>query len=369
MGILYRQMKYLTKLILSMILVLVLLSTNPSIIYIKDTSGDPLPVRIIGGDPLPQPDNSTPIYLQEENITVVANATTLAIYEVGVIASYTLKNNGTKSITQTIVLPFTKRHPQELLLSVDGKEIDYSWTVYDIYEVAEFNIDFEGHESRTLTAVYNSVISIRDTTFLYYYISITGREWNHPIYRANFSIYIEDDFCKEGPVSENFDYFVIRENDRVIAKVDFINWVPEYDIDIRWGSIRQPQAYITLSKSEVCVNEVVILNASESFDSIGNITEYFFDFGDDTNSNWVELTFIEHRYANAGFYDVRVRVIDDDGEISDWSNVQTIEVREISDDFWLGHHSVILIGSMLVLLILIVGATWVLKRRKRGNKT
>jgi uncharacterized repeat protein (TIGR01451 family) len=79
---------------------------------------------------------------------------------------------------------------------------------------------------------------------------------------------------------------------------------------------RLPVPSLTVEKSEVHVFEEVLFDASGSYDLDGEELEYYFDFGDGTNSGWIVNSDIKHKYSNGPQeYNVELRVKDSDGEI------------------------------------------------------
>ncbi|MEM2704254.1 MAG: NosD domain-containing protein [Candidatus Bathyarchaeia archaeon] len=72
----------------------------------------------------------------------------------------------------------------------------------------------------------------------------------------------------------------------------------------------------------------VILDASASYDLDGSVIAYWFDYGDGTNSGWVTNSKISKIYNNIGEYYVKVKVKDNDGSESDWS--ETIKIKVVA---------------------------------------
>ena len=70
-----------------------------------------------------------------------------------------------------------------------------------------------------------------------------------------------------------------------------------------------PILSITNYTSNVNTNELINANVTAT-DSDGNVTNYFWDFGDDTNSTSSTLS---HSYSKAGVYTVKLTVTDNDG--------------------------------------------------------
>ena len=84
---------------------------------------------------------------------------------------------------------------------------------------------------------------------------------------------------------------------------------------------RPPNATFTESAETVYTGEVISFNASDSYDPDGNITNYFWDFGDETNATGVTT---EHSYANDGNYTVTLTVTDDDGATHNATATKTV---------------------------------------------
>jgi len=73
---------------------------------------------------------------------------------------------------------------------------------------------------------------------------------------------------------------------------------------------RPPNATFTKSAQTILTGETISFNATESFDSDGTITSYFWDFGDGTNAT---DSFITHAYSDNGTYTITLTVTDNDG--------------------------------------------------------
>jgi len=66
------------------------------------------------------------------------------------------------------------------------------------------------------------------------------------------------------------------------------------------------------------VNQTIIFSAQNSYDVDGRIVGYRWDFDNDGlfDIDWLEEVFITHEYQTAGWYTVKLQVIDDEGETS-----------------------------------------------------
>jgi len=91
---------------------------------------------------------------------------------------------------------------------------------------------------------------------------------------------------------------------------------------------QKPEARIFVRPTYTYVNEVVTINASTSTDIDGTVVLYFFDFGDGTNSSWINQSVVTHRYTRPGNYTVYAMVQDNLGAVDEMSNRLTIWVRE-----------------------------------------
>jgi hypothetical protein len=90
----------------------------------------------------------------------------------------------------------------------------------------------------------------------------------------------------------------------------------------------QPTAILRTDKTLVAPNQNVTLIGTDSHDD-GHVDQYFFDFGDGTNSSWTTLSIFAHNYSSAGTYSTRLTVMDDFGVESD-SPVTTINVQDLA---------------------------------------
>jgi PKD repeat protein len=88
-----------------------------------------------------------------------------------------------------------------------------------------------------------------------------------------------------------------------------------------------PSASLAASPLITSINETVDFTASGSSDPDGTITRYLFDFGDGTNSGWVQKAQLNHTYSRPGIYNATVKVTDDDGFSSAVSAPVTIAVK------------------------------------------
>jgi PKD repeat protein len=73
-----------------------------------------------------------------------------------------------------------------------------------------------------------------------------------------------------------------------------------------------PVANLTASPATANINETVTLDGLNSQDDT-IIAQYFFDFGDGTNSGWISSPLTRHEYVAEGTYDVSLVVMDEFG--------------------------------------------------------
>ncbi|WP_455392226.1 PKD domain-containing protein [[Eubacterium] cellulosolvens] len=88
---------------------------------------------------------------------------------------------------------------------------------------------------------------------------------------------------------------------------------------------RRPEAKFRVDSTVVETNTEVTFNASNSIDLDGSISEYYFDFGDGSNSGWVQTTELSHKYTfGTQIYTVKLQVKDDDDALS--TNIAEIKI-------------------------------------------
>jgi len=84
---------------------------------------------------------------------------------------------------------------------------------------------------------------------------------------------------------------------------------------------RPPVATFTESADTVNTNEVILFNASDSYDPDGSIVSHFWDFGDGSNATGI---LVNHSYADNGIYTVTLTVTDDDGATDTATATKTV---------------------------------------------
>ena len=87
-----------------------------------------------------------------------------------------------------------------------------------------------------------------------------------------------------------------------------------------------PTANLTATPLTTGTLGSVEFSAIQSTDLDGEILGYFFDYGDWSNSGWIMSPLSNYSYSDDGDYDARLKVLDDDGHESNWSEPITITV-------------------------------------------
>jgi uncharacterized membrane protein len=115
--------------------------------------------------------------------------------------------------------------------------------------------------------------------------------------------------------------------------VDPLGQVPEGDLTnneaSRTFSVNsRPTATLEVHMTELEIGETAVLDAGDSSDPDGRVRQYFFDYGDGTDSGWVFSPTINHTYGQTGEFEVRVYVRDEGGAQNEDPAVVTITVAE-----------------------------------------
>ncbi len=93
-----------------------------------------------------------------------------------------------------------------------------------------------------------------------------------------------------------------------------------------YGTEQWPTASLSVSQNTVGVGEVIQFDGSHS--SGQGILEYFFDFGDNSNTSWITNPTVTHSYSDTGTYFASLKVRDENGIESNNPAVKTINVLE-----------------------------------------
>jgi hypothetical protein len=93
-----------------------------------------------------------------------------------------------------------------------------------------------------------------------------------------------------------------------------------------------PVAQLSASPTTACAGQdTVTFDGSYSYDPDGSVVDYWFDYGDGFDSGWTSNATSQYIYASdlaPGTYYARLRVRDDDGNISEWSTSAPIVVND-----------------------------------------
>jgi len=76
---------------------------------------------------------------------------------------------------------------------------------------------------------------------------------------------------------------------------------------------RAPTAVLTANPTTADTGDDVTFNGGSSSDTDGSVAEYWFDFGDGTNTGWVRTATVAHPFTSEGAYTATLIVRDDDG--------------------------------------------------------
>jgi len=87
-----------------------------------------------------------------------------------------------------------------------------------------------------------------------------------------------------------------------------------------------PTAILWADKILVAPNQNITFVGADSYDD-GRVDQYFFDFGDGSNSSWTTLSLFNHTYSSTGTYIARLTVIDD---FAVTSNVATTTISVLN---------------------------------------
>ncbi len=115
---------------------------------------------------------------------------------------------------------------------------------------------------------------------------------------------------------------------------------------------------LEISASKIYSREHVNMSIDSSYEQI---THYFFDFGDDTDSDWINESSISKTYEKSGEYHPKAKVRYIDGTESDWVEAGTIEVEAIESEPDLLR---IAVPYAIILIFLTVMTFFIFKKRK-----
>lgn len=113
--------------------------------------------------------------------------------------------------------------------------------------------------------------------------------------------------------SFDFEFLVDSDVNVVKAEAETCKGVKDFETLIIGERDEFPVALFEYSPSKPMENEIVVFNASASFDTDGEIKSYAWNFGDGT-AGFGKIA--EHSYEKGGTYTVKLEVVDNDGLIS-----------------------------------------------------
>lgn len=90
-----------------------------------------------------------------------------------------------------------------------------------------------------------------------------------------------------------------------------------------------PTASLWADKLVVSLNQNVTFVGTNSQDE-GSVDQYYYDFGDESSSNWTTLSLFTHNYTSIGPHDARLTVRDDFNETSQNNMKVTISVENLT---------------------------------------
>lgn len=116
----------------------------------------------------------------------------------------------------------------------------------------------------------------------------------------------------------------------------------------------RPKADLKSNVVKVTQKKDIELDASGSTDDDGDIVDYWFDFGDKTNSGWVTTEKIKHRFDKPGRYTMTVRVRDDDGFESKVAKMTITVSKKASQDVGMDMTLPIILAVVIIAVTVLV---------------
>lgn len=90
----------------------------------------------------------------------------------------------------------------------------------------------------------------------------------------------------------------------------------------------KPISKLTVNPKEAYTYSDILCSAELSTDSDGHISSYYFDFGDGTNSGWIESSSIMHQYIDGTKkYSISLKVQDNDGVLSPDESIAKVLIQ------------------------------------------
>ena len=110
----------------------------------------------------------------------------------------------------------------------------------------------------------------------------------------------------------------------LVCEPDKLNNVLSVQLDVDG----RPHAILSAPGLEALPGEGLLFSGAGSTDD-GVVSNYFFDFGDQNTSGWVDAAWVNHSFARSGAYEVRLKVRDALGFESDWSPALTVSIQDV----------------------------------------
>jgi PKD repeat protein len=89
----------------------------------------------------------------------------------------------------------------------------------------------------------------------------------------------------------------------------------------------EPIAVLKITNEDTLKGKDIEFDGSGSYDSDGDIEDYYFTFGDGSETDWITDSIVEHKYPNEGTYYVSLKVRDDMEESSELAEI-TVTITE-----------------------------------------
>ena len=115
---------------------------------------------------------------------------------------------------------------------------------------------------------------------------------------------------------------------------DGFNYSTIYSVDVEVtndGANRRPTASIKSNIMELYTNDEIVFSGNSSSDD-SEILKYQFNFGDGKETGWLTDSWVEYYYEEAGEYEVKLQVEDDEGVRSSSADSIIIKVSEKSQN-------------------------------------
>jgi len=125
----------------------------------------------------------------------------------------------------------------------------------------------------------------------------------------------------------------------------------------------RPRAILKVSDEVFKTGDEVTLDASDSFDTDGRIRQYFFDFGDGTDSGWSFFATVTHIYSESGEYEMRLYVRDEADAQNEEPTVVPITIKHLDD----GEESSPGPAALVALMALVIVAFAIIHHRREGE--